>query len=815
MERRTLRIRLIQALLSTVILFVSVFSGSAFAAELPPEGEIAETGVMPDREQEEEAVETVENISEEMDALVQAEEQAEEEEVFETVEVTSGQTDAPVQEEVESPDEPENKTAECRVEASTEEIIVQHRDNEDLFEQYANTLFYGTGTQPDGKTSKRAAKRTGTELSGQDAAAYAALQQAASEIASGQRSSAIVTIPLSDLGIDAERGYYKEDLGLEYIYKVVNGEGIWNPDIKQAVNSLLTLHAKDIVTRLWIDKPYEMYWQYGSISYPVGLGYRLNASYSGGSWNGVVHLTDVSVAFRMQVEIKYREDTADVYSVDRNKTGAASAAADYAKSIVAEADGMSDYDKLVHYKDRICSEVVYDHSAANNMGQEDRGPWTLIYVFDRDPDTNVVCEGYSEAFQYLCELTDFADSGICAYSVTGTLRGGTGAGSHKWNIVHMDDGRNYMADVTNSDKGNIGEDGRLFLKGVVGNVDDGYSLSRWNYTISYQYDSPTRSAFTDEELTLSDTDYGQAAGSNVDAAAKMESINLILTDKIGMRIHTALDRDIVTRDDFITFSYAGKTIRQTVGEADSSIDEKGRTVFELELATKQMTDDVTFYMTVGGIAGSKQTWSVRSYAHALLSSDSCTEEEKELVRAMLNYGSYTQMFSGYRTDSLAGEGIYSEADDPVMMEDPDLSAYQYAYTSGGEEGFRFKKASLILGTDVSIRFRFVPGAGKKVSDYDLILKDDRTGKTLQFDTEDDTDAGSVLLTHITPKELGTMFTLQAYRAGEAGSGKPEATITYGALSYCKMVLDSADTAGEIRNLCKSLYLYSQAADRLP
>ena len=98
MERRTLRIRLIQALLSTVLLFVSVFSGSAFAAELPPEGEIAETGVMPDREQEEEAVETVENISEEMDALVQAEEQAEEEEVFETVEVTSGQTDAPVQE---------------------------------------------------------------------------------------------------------------------------------------------------------------------------------------------------------------------------------------------------------------------------------------------------------------------------------------------------------------------------------------------------------------------------------------------------------------------------------------------------------------------------------------------------------------------------------------------------------------------------------------------------------------------------------------------------------------------------------------------
>ena len=66
-----------------------------------------------------------------------------------------------VQEEVESQDEPENKTAECRVEASTEEIIVQHRDNEDLFEQYANTLFYGTGTQPDGKNFQKSSKEDG------------------------------------------------------------------------------------------------------------------------------------------------------------------------------------------------------------------------------------------------------------------------------------------------------------------------------------------------------------------------------------------------------------------------------------------------------------------------------------------------------------------------------------------------------------------------------------------------------------------------------------------------------------------------------
>lgn len=45
----------------------------------------------------------------------------------------------------------------------------------------------------------------------------------------------------------------------------------------------------------------------------------------------------------------------------------------------------------------------------------------MIYVFDGDEATNVVCEGYAKAFQYLCDL-----DGITYYSVSGTMNGGTG-----------------------------------------------------------------------------------------------------------------------------------------------------------------------------------------------------------------------------------------------------------------------------------------------------------------------------------------------------------------------------------------------------
>ena len=85
-----------------------------------------------------------------------------------------------------------------------------------------------------------------------------------------------------------------------------------------------------------------------------------------------------------------------------------------------------------------------------------------------DESTNVVCEGYSKAFQYLCDLSD-----ITCYTVTGDMDGGTGAGAHMWNIVEQD-GRYYIADITNSDTDSAGENGELFLNTPVkGSVSKG------------------------------------------------------------------------------------------------------------------------------------------------------------------------------------------------------------------------------------------------------------------------------------------------------------------------------------------------------
>ena len=126
------------------------------------------------------------------------------------------------------------------------------------------------------------------------------------------------------------------------------------------------------------------------------------------------------------------------------------------------------FQRLKAYKEAICSAVSYNHDAVNN--NESYGdPWQLIYVFDGDSATDVVCEGYSKAFAYLCDHTAFQSSLINCWCVSGFVTFSSGAsGDHMWNMVTMPDGRNYLVDVTNCDEGDEGNDDYFLLYAVSG-----------------------------------------------------------------------------------------------------------------------------------------------------------------------------------------------------------------------------------------------------------------------------------------------------------------------------------------------------------
>ena len=175
--------------------------------------------------------------------------------------------------------------------------------------------------------------------------------------------------------------------------------------------------------------------------------------------------------------------------------------------ILDQYSGASDEDKLLSYKEEICERVSYnDDAAAGNFDFNYGNPWQLLWVFDNDVETKVVCEGYSKAFKYLCDQSSF-DSNITCILVTGTMAGGTGAGGHMWNIVKLGNGLNYLADVTNCDDGSIGSPDKLFLVRTEdldtnGEIETGYTFHFDGSSVAYSYDENTLNYYNQNEISL-------------------------------------------------------------------------------------------------------------------------------------------------------------------------------------------------------------------------------------------------------------------------------------------------------------------------
>ena len=304
----------------------------------------------------------------------------------------------------------------------------------------------------------------------------------------------------------------------------------------------------------------------------------------------------------------------------------------------------------------------------------------------------------------------------------------------------------------------------------------------------------------------------EPAEPTVDEIAQIETVDLFLTDKIGLCVHVALNDQYISGDnDFLAFTCAGRRVEQLVSETWS--DDQDRAVFTLDLAARQMTDQVTLQMNVGGTDGTPVNCSVRTYADAILAGTEYTEQEKEMVRAMLNYGSYTQLYAGYNTDNLAAAGLYAAGEDPVLNGDaPDLTEYAYSYElKDQEDGLQVGKASLLLGTDVSIRFYYQPGAGKTAEDY-LPTQEGYLENDMILGYDQDKDMYYAEIVHISPLDLGRMYTLVIYEAPEPDFDNPIATVTFGALSYCRSMIENEEASDASRNLSRAIYNYYEAAN---
>nr|MCR4709611.1 Ig-like domain-containing protein [Clostridiales bacterium] len=365
--------------------------------------------------------------------------------------------------------------------------------NDELFARYVEENFF---PELGGYSSDNIMLRS-IHLSERNQIIYSILKSQIEEVAAGNSTSAVFTVGVDDLGL-TDASWTAEDLGVSQLR--VNGQ--LTNEAKTALMNLLEIDTKKVMDALLAQCPYELYWYDKTAGVSIsGPGYRIRTigSYSEGV--ETLYMTS-GFTFKLTVASGYASGQ---YEVSPYNMGRVMAAIDAAQEIVSEAADLSDYEKLIYYKDRICEEVSYNYEATD-PSYEYGDPWQLISVFDRDETTNVVCEGYSKAFKYLCDQTAFDEEGLECIIVSGTMSGATGAGNHMWNIVTINGG-NYLVDVTNCDEGTIGAPDQLFLMGTEnGSVQDGYTFTLSGGDIYYSYNDNTLGTYN-EELVLMPTGY--------------------------------------------------------------------------------------------------------------------------------------------------------------------------------------------------------------------------------------------------------------------------------------------------------------------
>lgn len=321
-----------------------------------------------------------------------------------------------------------------------------------------------------------------------------------------------------------------------------------------------------------------------------------------------------------------------------------------------------------------------------------------------------------------------------------------------------------------------------------------------NGNIDYWHCSECGEYFSDgegiDEITLDDTvtaakghSYNNGKCTDCGAyedgiGAKLEGYSLSLDGNIGVNFYMELDESVLSDDDaYMEFTLPNKTTKQVpISEAKkATVGTEEYYVFSCEVAAKEMDDTIKAQMITANGNGTEYTYTVRDYAEYIIDKpDTYGEETVALVEAMLNYGDYAAAYFNEvpREATPEMKGLTAEA----------LLVFEKSETRELPEGIKYYGSSLLLESETTLRHYFKVEEGTNVNEYGF--------------TDNKENNYYVDFTNISAVNLSEnkSFTVGDY------------TIVYSPLSYVYAVLKSASADESLKNLCKALVLYSDAAN---
>ncbi len=288
------------------------------------------------------------------------------------------------------------------------------------------------------------------------------------------------------------------------------------------------------------------------------------------------------------------------------------------------------------------------------------------------------------------------------------------------------------------------------------------------------------------------------------SASAMMGSRVTLGDNIGIDFYMELSEETLNdRNAYMEFVLPGEnhTSEKVMVQNAKAVTQDGKEayVFSCGIAAKEMASDIKLRIVRGdGTVAEEYIYQVKDYGNTILNdtTETYTQADKDMVKAMLNYGSYAQQHFGYNTVNLANAAM-EEVDRLVAM--PTLDE-NFNYTlEGTVDGLSYYGTSLMLVTNTSIRHYFKVSEGE-ISDYTFTCNGQKltpVKKGARYYVE---------ITDIAASELDEMYSLTITKGTES------MTLTYGPYTYIKTIVAGNSYNAETKNIMAALYAYSVVAE---
>jgi hypothetical protein len=320
----------------------------------------------------------------------------------------------------------------------------------------------------------------------------------------------------------------------------------------------------------------------------------------------------------------------------------------------------------------------------------------------------------------------------------------------------------------------------------------------FDYEVTYTYDLGNGMS---ETFTLV---YGVGGSSS---SAELTGYTVSLDGNICVNFNMNLSESIASSDTaYMLFTFSdGQTSKVYVKDLEPTVvNGVKQYVFPCNVPAKEMVCDITAQLFDGDKVSEVYTYTVRDYAESILKNQSVDisySEATDVVKSMLNYGAYAQLYFNHKSEDLAHYSKYISATERKKIHEVTAETLEPYAILGKQsnEAFEFYGSNLSLKSKTIMRLYFTV---KNVADVDN-LKFTCDGQELTYGKSG--NLYYVDISNISPEDLDEVYTITV------SDGNYSLDVDYSVMAYCYTVVDHGKSE-TLKDAMRALYLYNQEAN---